>query len=152
MTGDPPTGYPGDAATEAPRMRLDYAFLCDAATQHAGKVNALGIGIDHIGVSALPALHPRLTLVVRLVFEGAGGASLPLVVRMVDADGRDVVTPVEARFDVRAAPGRQHEAATLLVDLLNLQLTTTGPHEVQVSSTGTPIATLPIEVGRVAAA
>ena len=134
---------------EPPSMRVEYAFLCDAATEHGGKVNALGIGIDRLGVSTLPATHPRLTLVARLVFEDAGGASLPFVVRMVDADGRDVLPPVEGRFQVVATSGQRLESASLLVDLQNLQFTTTGPHEVQVSSEGVTLATLPIEVWRV---
>jgi len=136
--------------SEAPSMRVEYAFLCDAATQHGGKVNALGIGIDHLGVTTLPAVHPRLTLVARLVFEDAGGTSLPFRVRMVDADGHDVLPPVDGQFQVEAAPGRRLDGASLLVDLVNLQFTTTGPHEVQLSSDGTLLATIPIEVWRVA--
>lgn len=132
-------------------MRVEYAFLCDAATEHGGKVNALGIGIDHLGVQALPATHPRLALVAHLRFEDAeDDAAVPFRVQMVDADGRDVITPVEGRFQVAAAPGRRLEGANLLVDLQNLQFTTTGPHEVQLWSAGGVIATLPIEVWRVA--
>ncbi len=82
-------------------MRVDYAFLCDAATEYGGKVNALGIGIDRLGVSTLPATHPRLTLVARLVFEDASGASLPFLGPIVDADGREVLPPVEGRFQAR---------------------------------------------------
>ena len=133
-------------------MRVEYAFLCDAATSHGGKVNALGIGIDHLGVPALPSTHPRLTLVARLVFEDAGGRSLPFVVRMVDADGRNVLPPVEGSFQVVAAPDRRLDGASLIVDLVNLVFTTTGPHEVQVQSGGETLATLPLEVWRVATA
>ena len=152
MTSDPRHDGGDDERDEAdapPSMRVEYAFLCDAATEHGGKVNALGIGIDHLGVSTLPATHPRLALVARLVFEDAGGSSFPFRVRMVDADGRDVLTPVDGLFNVEAAPGRRLDGASLLVDLENLEFTTTGPHEVQVSSDAHLLATLPIEVWRV---
>lgn len=145
MTSEPPT----EPASEPPIIRIAYAFLCDAATEHGGKVNALGIGIDRLGVSTLPATHPRLTLVARLVFEDAGGRSLPFVVRMVDADGRDVLPRVEGRFRVERALGRRVDGTSLIVDLVNLEFTTTGPHEVQVSSDGETLATLPLEVWRV---
>ncbi len=135
----------------APMMRVDYAFLCDAATEHGGKVNALGIGIDHLGVSTLPATHGRLAFVARLVFEDAGGTAVPFVLKLVDADGRDVITPVEGRFQVEAAPGRRLDGASLLVDLVNLEFTATGPHEVQLWSDGELVVTLPIEVWKVAA-
>ena len=133
-------------------MRVDYAFLCDAATEYGGKVNALGIGIDRLGISTLPATHPRLTLVARLVFEDASGASLPFLVRIVDADGREVMPPVEGSFQVAAAPERRLDGSSLIVDLVNLQFTATGPHEVQLWSGGAILATLPIEVWRVATA
>ena len=58
--------------------------------------------------------------------------------------------PVDGHFIVQAAPGRRLDGASLLVDLVNLEFTSTGPHEVQLSCEGTPIATLPIEVWRVA--
>lgn len=150
------TGEPREAG-RAPRMRVEWAFLCDAATEHGGKVNALGIGIDHLGVSVLPATHPRLALVAHLRFDDADaaadtedGAAVPFRVQMVDADGRDVITPVDGRFQVAAAPGRRLEGANLLVDLQNLQFTTTGPHEVQLWSAGDLVAIFPIEVWRVA--
>ena len=143
------TTDPRQSSERAPLMRVEYAFLCDAATEHGGKVNALGIGIDHLGVSVLPATHPRLSFVAHLRFEDADDAAVPFVVKMVDADGREVISPVEGRFQVQAAPGRRLEGANLLVDLVNLQFTATGPHEVQLWSEGDVLATLPIEVWRV---
>ena len=38
-------------------MQVEYAFLCDAATESAGKLNALGIGIDRLLVQQLPQQH-----------------------------------------------------------------------------------------------
>lgn len=143
-------------------MDVEYAFLCDAATEHGGKINALGIGIDHLGVGTLPVTHPRLTLVARLRFEdardladgeaGDADAGVPFTVRVVDADGRDVMPEVAGRFAVQAAPGRRLQGANLLVDLVALRFTAIGPHEVQLASGGTVVATLPLEVWKVAAA
>ena len=142
-------------ANEQPGIRVEYAFLCDAATQHGGKVNALGIGIDQLGVTALPAMHPRLTLVARLVFEAAafedqGRASFAFRVCVVDADGHDVLPLVDGSLHIEAAGGQRLTGTTLLVDLVNLQFTTIGPHEVQLSSDAHTLATLPIDVVRVA--
>ena len=109
----------------------------------------LGIGIDHLGVSTLPATHPRLALVARLVFDGLAEDAVPFTVKLVDADGRDVIAPVKGRFAVEAAPGRRLDGASLLVDLVNLEFTATGPHEVQLWSDGDVVATLPIEVWKV---
>jgi hypothetical protein len=37
-------------------MQIDFAFLCDAATEVSGKLSALGIGIDRLIVQELPQL------------------------------------------------------------------------------------------------
>lgn len=68
-------------------MQLDFAFLCDAATESAGKLFALGIGIDRLQVRELPARHARMTLVARLVFGATEQGVHAFELRLVDADG-----------------------------------------------------------------
>jgi hypothetical protein len=49
-------------------VQLDYAILADAVTARAdGKFDVSGAGWDTIHAGAVPATHPRLSLVVRLL-------------------------------------------------------------------------------------
>ena len=48
-------------------MDLDFAFLADAADVSLGKLFVLGGAFDTIHVSSLPAIHPALAVVLRLL-------------------------------------------------------------------------------------
>ena len=129
-------------------MHVDYAFLCDAATEHGGKLNALGIGIDRLAAVELPATHPRLTFVARLAFGAEDAGSRRFSVRVVDADGRAVASPMEGEMHVTLAPQDRATAVNLLVELLNLEFTNLGPHEVSLAVDGAELVSLPLEVTR----
>ena len=128
-------------------MDIDYAFLCDAATEHAGKLNALGIGIDQLAAATLPATHPRLTFVARLRFEPEDDGDRHFRVRAVDADGHEMGN-VEGDMSVHFAPEDRMTGANLVVDLVNLEFIAAGPHEVSLTVDGNQVVTLPLEVSR----
>ena len=128
-------------------MEIDYAFLCDAATEHGGKLNALGIGIDQLGAAALPATHPRVTFVARLRFVREDDGERHFVVRAVDADGHEM-GHVEGDMHVHFAPEDHITGANLVVDLVNLEFTAAGPHEVTLTVDDEEVVMLPLEVTR----
>ena len=127
-------------------MRVDFAFLCDAATESAGKLFALGIGIDHLQVRELPARHPRLTFVARLSFDASEGGRRRFQIRFVDADGRAVTAAVDGELAVTVPPGVTEAKANLIVDLVNLEFTAQGPHELSLLVGDDEVVTLPLEV------
>ena len=128
-------------------MDIDYAFLCDAATEHGGKLNALGIGIDQLAAATMPATHPRLTFVARLRFTRDDDGERHFVVRAVDADGHEM-GKVEGEMWVHFAPEDNQTGANLVVDLVNLEFTAAGPHEVTLTLDGEQAVMLPLEVSR----
>jgi hypothetical protein len=67
-------------------MRIPYAFLCDAAAQHNGQVDATGI---YLGLAApqLPHDH-KLVLVAMLELDDSDeGAGRMITIRLLDAQG-----------------------------------------------------------------
>jgi hypothetical protein len=129
-------------------MQLDFAFLCDAATEHGGKLNALGLGIDRLNAGRLPAVHGRLMLVSRFSYGASDVGSRPFTIRITDADGREVGRTVQGEMNLQLGEGTTTARANLLVDLVNLEFTTYGPHEVVVLINGDEMVNLPLEVAR----
>src|SRR5436309_104281 len=78
-----------------PRVRL--AFLADAAqAQPDGKIYALGAGIDTIYAGQYPAVHPSLTIVVKIEFTPAEcGRSHVVEIHPIDSDGKPFLPPVK---------------------------------------------------------
>ena len=129
-----------------PVMQLEFAFLCDAATEAAGKLYALGIGIDRLQVLELPARHGRMTLVARLVFGPGEQGPHPFALRLVDADGHDVTAPVAGELTVRSPDGATGARVNMLIDVLNTEFRTHGPHELTLSVDGAGLVILPLDV------
>ncbi len=127
-------------------MQVDFAFLCDAATESGGKVHALGIGFERISVRALPATHPRAVAVVRFAFTRADAGEHRFRVRVSDADGRDIAPAVEGQVNLAVGDDASGGKANMIVDLVQLDLRTSGPHEVNVSLDGQEVVSLPFEV------
>lgn len=129
-------------------MELGFAFLCDAAQDSGGKLHALGIGVDVLRAASMPVIHARLSLVVRLAYGREDEGNHDFSITVLDADGKDVVAPVNGQMTLRLSGDDTAGSANLVVDLQNAQFTTYGPHEVSVSVDGRTFATLPLAVRR----
>ncbi len=127
-------------------MQVDYAFLCDAAAESGGKINALGIGFERITLRQLPTVHPRAVAVVRFSFNRDDLGSHAFRVRVSDADGRDVTGPVEGNMTLQLPDNADRGRANMVVDLVQMDLRTAGPHEVAITLAGRQLASLPFEV------
>ena len=127
-------------------MRVEFAFLCDAATEAAGKMNALVIGVDRLHVRELPVRHSRLVLVTRLAYGPPEVGAKRFVIKVVDADGRPVIEPVRGEMRLSMAEGATVARANLMVDVTNTEFRHYGPHEVSVTLDGEELLTMPLEV------
>lgn len=81
-------------------MEVNFAFLCDYADQTGGKLHALGIGIDTIYAAKTPATHRHFFAVIGLQFSSVEVGQKEVGVRLIDADGTNVVAPVDATVNV----------------------------------------------------
>jgi hypothetical protein len=106
-------------------MRVKLALLADYANVTAeGKLNILGV-FDRINVSALPAVHPQMHLVLRFEAHPMERDRVHNVeIRLHDPDGRTVF---EVKGDVvpHGDSGRTI-ASNQILTLNNLQLTKSG--------------------------
>jgi len=127
-------------------MQVDFTFLCDAAAESGGKVHAIGIGFERINVQRLPAVHPRCVVVVRFAYTLADVGAHTFRLRLLDADGRDVTPPAEGQMNLELAEDTDRARANMIVDLAQLELRNTGPHEVVVTVDEREFVTLSFEV------
>ncbi len=73
-------------------MRIDFAAACDyALIDQYGKLSVLGI-FHHIWVGSLPAVHPRLHLVLRLRGTRTEVGKHEIAISLVDEAGTAVIT------------------------------------------------------------
>lgn len=87
---------------------LDYLILADGATQRPdGKLDIYGAGFDTVFAPVVPARHPQLAIVLRLLLsphEAESDHHLELV--LMSEDGPELA---RARAEVNAAPDEVRE-------------------------------------------
>lgn len=125
-------------------MNIEAFFLCDAATDSHGKLNVLGV-FDSIVVASVPATHAQCAVVLRLRLTRSEQGEHKLSLRLVDADGQNVIQPLEGGF--RFAAGQDTSAATnLILNVQGLRLPRFGELAFQLHVDGTHLASLPVHV------
>ena len=127
-------------------MNVEFAFLCDSAEESGGKIHALGIGFDSILASSVPAVHPLLTVVAQLRYSVAEAGSKALAIRAVDADGQNIVNPIDRDIEFPMPPRHPTNTARLIIALNAVQFSSYGDYSVHVAINGSEIARLPLTV------
>ena len=126
-------------------MELKFAFLCDFAEESGGKVHALGIGVDQIQTPVVPATHPQLSAVVAFSYEGSDTGTQALTVRVIDADGRGIIPPIEGELTL-GDPGSVVGNGRVLFQLTGVEFQRYGDYAVEVGIGGVTVASLPLKV------
>lgn len=127
-------------------MHVDYNFICDYA-EARDKVNALGIGFDTIYAQRLPARHPHFSVVTQLRFTLTEIGSKNIAVHLIDADGKDVIPPINSNIPVNAPPaGTLESIARLVVEFGNVEFKNYGDYSVRVNMEGQEIISIPIKI------
>lgn len=127
-------------------MEVNYAFLCDYADT-TGKVTAVGIGINTIYAPKVPIRHPLFYAVIELSFSGVETGEKRLGVRIIDADGRAVVPPLDAPLNVASPPaGYLHMVQRIALALHGVEFRAYGDYSVHWLVDGHEVKTVPLRV------
>jgi hypothetical protein len=126
-------------------MNTDFAFICDFAEAGA-KLNALGIGFDTIFTAQLPARHPHFSLVLQLRSSVAEAGQKRINVNLVDADGKDVIPPVQGQFNLPRAEGRPYATGRFVMEFNGVEFRSYGSYTVTVAVEGLEVASIPFRI------
>src|SRR5689334_21213644 len=87
-------------------MKVDLISLCDAAVEVNGRLHVLGT-IDYFWAAALPYLHPKCALAIRLRWDGPESRKKHRIrIQLVDSDGYSIASEFDRKM---AAPGGDHD-------------------------------------------
>lgn len=112
-------------------MNIDFAFLCDYADA-TGKLNALGIGFDTIFAQQLPIRHPHFSLVLQLKASIVEAGTKKIQVNLIDADGKDLIPPVNGQFNIPRAENVPYNTGRFLLHFGNVEFKSYGEYSVRV--------------------
>lgn len=130
-------------------MDLDFAFLADAADVASGKLFVMGGAFDTIYVPAVPAVHPILAVVLRLLL---GPMDLDrkhkLEVILLDADGRSIASAPGELLVAKSpeSPAGWKQPILLPLRFLNTPFQKTGHYLIEILIDDTRIKAIPLRV------
>src|SRR5256886_13193557 len=94
-------------------MQLEIFTLCDAATEHAGKLNIIGT-FDALRAFEAPISHPQCAIAGRLRFEQIEEGENRVTLTFADEDGNIVMPKFDSalagKFSPRQRTGPTHFA------------------------------------------
>ena len=129
-------------------MNVELFVVCEAATDHQGKINILGT-FDSIQGGALPVVHPHCAVAVRLRFAKSEEGEHLIKINIIDEDGKPVVQPFETKGDVWFGDvPRTSIAVNMILNLQGLKFPSFGEYAVDLSIDGRHEASLPITVSQ----
>jgi len=129
-------------------MVKDFAFICDYA-ESGNKLGALGIGFDTIYAPQVPCVHPNFHLVMQLRSSVAEAGQKDVEVRLIDADGKDVIPPLSAPMEVpQPPPGAMDTQARLVVGFGGVCFPAYGQYALHVVVQGNEMVRIPIRVAQ----
>jgi hypothetical protein len=126
-------------------MDVDFAFICDYADVST-KINALGIGFDTVFLPQLPGVHRGFHLVLQLRASIVEAGQKELAIRVIDADGNNIIPPITGQFTVPVQEGAVEGVGRLAVALQNLEFLRQGAHSLHIVVQGQEMVRIPFNV------
>ncbi|OPZ27996.1 MAG: hypothetical protein BWZ02_01438 [Lentisphaerae bacterium ADurb.BinA184] len=126
-------------------MLFQVAALCDAATDHAGKLNLLG-AFDTIVGGRFPLTHPQCALALRMIFTKVEEGDHKLQVALIDEDGGQVVKPIVIPLTVALPPQGYFASRNIVINLQRLPFAKPGQYAVDIALDGRTQVNLPLQV------
>ncbi len=134
---------------------IEYAFLADAAqTSPDGKLYVLGAGINQIKAVGFPAMHPQMSLVVKLnMHPSECDRAHSTDIELWDEDGSKIGGTMNRPFQV---PRRKDFPARnvffqMILNLIGTEFPRAGTYGFQISVDGRHIKSVPVELIQVEA-
>lgn len=119
-------------------MDLDFAFLCDYA-EVTNKINALGIGFNAITAVQVPHVHPLFFLVVQIRSTVVEAGQKKLEVRLIDADGNDIMPTRQMTFEVPKPTSGIESLGRMNIALRNISFPHYGSYSLHILVDGHPL-------------
>lgn len=126
-------------------METEIFTLCDFAQDAGGKLTIVGT-FDQIGSANFPVVHPACSLACRLRFSDKETGEHDFKLKLVDAAGKNVISPIEGNIKVAVQPGFQYSAINIVGNLNQLKFEKAGRYSFELYVDSDWITGLPLNL------
>jgi hypothetical protein len=126
-------------------MQLEIFTLCDAATEHAGKLNIIGT-FDALRALEAPVSHPQCAIAGRLRFEEIEEGEHRVNLTFADEDGNVVMPKFDSTLTVKFHPGQRTVTSHFVMVIQQVRLPKFGEYTIDLAIDGRQLGSLPLYV------
>lgn len=127
-------------------MDIQVATLCDSAMDYNGKLCVLGT-FDTIGSRNLPVVHQNCVLAMRICFRSVDEGEHDLAIRIIDADGEDVIPALPpVKFEIRIPQDVDFVTRNMIFHFQQLQFQKAGTFSLEISVDDDNLCSIPLRV------
>jgi hypothetical protein len=129
-------------------MQLEIFTLCDAATEHAGKLNIIGT-FDALRALEAPVAHPQCALAGRLRFEAIEEGDHRVSLTFADEDGNIVMPKFDSTLGVKFQAGQRTVTSHFVMVIQQIRLPKFGEYTIDLAVDGRQLGSIPLYVTQV---
>ena len=129
-------------------MQLEIFTLCDAATEHAGKLNIIGT-FDALRAFEAPVAHPQCAIAGRLRFEAIEEGDHRVSLTFADEDGNIVMPKFDSTLGVNFQPGQRTVTSHFVMVIQQIRLPKFGEYTIDLAVDGRQLGSIPLYVTKV---
>lgn len=112
---------------------------------YSGKLCVLGT-FDTICSQGLPVIHPQCALALRICFKPEDEGKHIFSIRIIDADGKDVIPAFQPNVEVRLSEEGYFVTRNLILNLQRLKFDAVGQYSIDISVDGSILTRVPLRV------
>jgi len=126
-------------------MNIEAFLLCEAATNHHGKLNVLG-AFDNIFANQMPFVLPACAVAVRIRFERIEEGQHNIKLQMIDEDGKSIGPKLSGDIDVRFRDDLDLIVPNFVLNIQRLKFEKYGEYRIDLAIDGQIKGSLPFIV------
>jgi hypothetical protein len=130
-------------------MEIEIFTLADFAQDNNSKMTIVGT-FDSINSKQFPATHPACSIACRLRFSSKEAGSHDFKLRLIDANGKETIKPIEGNINIAEPANGQFASINIVVNFAQLQFEKTGRYSFELYIDGDWKSGLPLFMNQVA--
>lgn len=129
-------------------MEIEIFTLSDFAQDNNSKLTIVGT-FDSIQAKQFPVQHPACTVACRMRFGIKEVGSHDFKLRLIDAAGKEIITPIEGNINIGTPPNGQFASINIVVNFNQLQFEKAGRYSFELYIDGDWKSGLPLFLNQV---
>ena len=130
-------------------MEIEIFTLADFAQDNNSKLTIVGT-FDSIHSKQFPATHPACSIACRLRFAAKESGPHDFKLRMIDAEGKEIIKSIEGNINIGAPANGQLSTINIVVNIAQLQFSKPGRYSFELYLDGEWKSGLPLFLQQIA--